>query len=344
MSEYIGLDVGGTKVAAAVLRDGALFDDIVIPTTADSARAILDDLVSLIERLRRPETTAVGVGVPSIVDFATGRVRNSNNIALADISLRDVLAERIGLPVYVDNDANCAALAEAWDGDAMVCPDLVMITVGTGIGGGLILNGQIYRGATGAAAEVGHMIVGMHHPEPGDVHAAAGTGNWTLEQLAAGTELDRMARRAAERWPASALAEIFATRGNVTGRDAVDAAAAGDETALLLLRTLGVRLGVGVANLINTFDPREVVIGGGVSAAGELLLEPLRESARRFVFPGAGTECVIRSAHAGDVAGRLGSALLARTEHQRASTPPTRRFARSRDMPVAKALPDSRGS
>ena len=287
--EYIGVDVGGTKFAAAVLRDGGLGPDIVRPTRTDSGQAILDDLVAVVERLRGPDTVAVGIGVPSIVEFAAGRIRNSNNIPLADVALRDVLTERTGLPVHVDNDANCAALAEAWEGGT---DHLVMVTVGTGIGGGLVLNGRIYRGATGAAAEVGHMMIGTR----------------SLEQLAAGTELDRLTRQ-------------LGIPGVVTGRDAVAAAAAGDARAIAVLRTLGARLGVGIANLINTFDPREVVIGGGVSAAGELVLEPARETARRHVFPGVGTACVIRAARAGVVAGLLGSALLAKTEHEGQRTP-----------------------
>src|SRR3954464_13757070 len=135
MTDYIGVDVGGTKLAAAVLSDGELGRDVVVPTRAHSMAALLDDLVAVVERLRGPETAAVGIGVPSIVDFATGRIRNSNNITLADVSLRDVLAERVGLAVYVDNDANCAALAEAW---ATGASDLVMITVGTGIGCGSV--------------------------------------------------------------------------------------------------------------------------------------------------------------------------------------------------------------
>jgi glucokinase len=151
VTDFIGVDVGGTKLAAAVFRDGALYDEIVRPTRTHSGQAILDDLVMMIESLRGPETAAVGIGVPSIVEFASGRIRNSNNIPLADVPLRDVLTERVGLPAYVDNDANCAALAEAWEGDTLVCGDLVMVTVGTGIGGGLILDGRIYRGATGGS-------------------------------------------------------------------------------------------------------------------------------------------------------------------------------------------------
>jgi glucokinase len=317
VTDFIGVDVGGTKLAAAVLRDGDLGEHMVRPTRRRSAPAILRDVVELIERLRGPETAAVGIGVPSIVEFATGRIRNSNNIALADLPLRDVLAQRVGLPVYVDNDANCAALAEAWDGDDLVCRDLVMVTVGTGIGAGLVLDGRLYRGATGAAGEVGHMIIGMLPPEVDDTQRIDAPGPWSFERLAAGTELDRMSRRAAERWPSGRLGEILAGRGAVTGRDAVDAAAGGDVRAIGVLHTLGVRLGVGIANLVNTFDPAEVVIGSGVSGAGDFLIQAARETAGRFIFPGVGAACVIRAARTGEVAGRLGSALLAKTEHER---------------------------
>jgi glucokinase len=319
--EYIGVDVGGTKLAAAVLRDGMLSRDTVRPTRKHSARGILDDIVTLVERLRGPETGAVGIGVPSIVEFRTGRVRNSNNIQLADLPLRDLLTERLGLPVYVENDANCAALAEAWDGDVLASPDLVMVTVGTGIGGGIVIAGKLYRGATGAACEIGHMVMGLPFADGGDEPRGPGVERWTLEQLAAGTELDRLTVRAARERPDGPLGAILAARGAVGGRDAVELAAVNDRQALELLRTIGRRLGVGIANLINTFDPAEVVIGGGVSAAGELLLGPARETARQFVFPGVGTNCVIRVARAGDVAGRLGSALLAKTEHERAASP-----------------------
>src|SRR3954468_12671682 len=179
VTDYIGVDVGGTKLAGAVLGAGGLGPAIVRPTRL-SSRGILDDVVGIVERLRGPATNAVGIGVPSIVEFSTGRIRNSNNVPLADIPLRDVLAERLGLPVYVDNDANCAALAEAWNGDSLLCPDLVMVTVGTGIGGGLVLAGRLYRGATGAAAEIGHTIIGMCHREPDDAHAAEVSGKWSF--------------------------------------------------------------------------------------------------------------------------------------------------------------------
>jgi glucokinase len=319
--QYIGLDVGGTKIAAATLAGAAISEPVVRPTSTDSSDALLEQLVAMVEELREPEAAAVGIGVPSVVEFATGTIRFSVNIPLADLPLRQILAERIGLPVYVENDASCAALAEATDGEEIVVRDLVLFTVGTGVGGGLVLNGRLYRGATGGAPELGHTIVGMDLAAGAQAPGKRFPHPGSLERLAAGTELDRLAKAAAEDRPESALGRALAANGRVTGRDAVAAAQDGDDAAIGVVRVLGERLGIGIANAINTFDPSEVVIGGGVSAAGDLLLEPAREIAARFVVPGVGTRCTIRIARRGGEAGVLGAALLARMEHEEEGVP-----------------------
>jgi glucokinase len=323
--QFIGVDVGGTKVAFATLERGSLGEPHVEPTNTKSADALLDQLVGGIEQVRGDNARAVGIGVPSVVEFATGRIRYSVNIPLADLPLRKMLSDRIGLPVYVENDASCAGLAEAYDGDRLVCPDLVMFTVGTGVGGGLVLGGKLYRGVTGAAPEIGHQMIGLDlrdgAPQPSEKFPQPGS----LEALASGTELDRLALRLARERPQSALGRALSENGEVSGRDVVEAAHEGDDAACHALRILGERLGVGIANAINIFDPREVVIGGGVSAAGTLLLDPARESARRFTLPGVGTETTIRLARRGPEAGVLGAALIAVqewTEDQRHSQQP----------------------
>jgi glucokinase len=313
-AQFIGVDVGGTKVAAASLVAGQLDEAHVVPTDTSSSDALLDQIVAAIEVVRLPGAArAVGIGVPSVVEFATGRIRFSVNIPLADLPLRRILSERLGLPVYVDNDGSCAALAEAYEGDRIVAKNLVIFTIGTGVGGGLVLNGRLYRGATGAAAELGHIIIGLDlergAPQPAPRFPQPGS----LEMLASG------------RYGLEPLARVALGREDATGRDVVAAAQAGDERAVDALRILGERLGVGVANAINTFDPQEVVIGGGVSAAGDLLLAPARESAGHFVLPGVGTETTIRLARRGAEAGVLGAALLALqeyTEDQRETQPP----------------------
>jgi glucokinase len=289
----IGVDVGATKVAVATLQDDVLEPAGVQPTSTGGADALIDEIAGAVQSVRIPSTEAVGVGVPAVLDVATGRVKWSANARLEDVELRARLEERMGLPVFVDNDANCAALAEAHDGARLVVHDLVMLTVGTGIGGGLVLGGRVYRGHTGAAGELGHTLIGarLEHGAPA---AARFPQPGSLEALAAGRALDALAREAAGRDPESPLGRGRASGHQVSGRDVVEAALAGDAQAHELLALLGERLGVGIANAINTFDPAVVAVGGGVSAAGELLLGPARDSARRFVVPGAGERTEIR--------------------------------------------------
>jgi len=222
-----------------------------------------------------------------------------------------VLEERLGAPVFVDNDATVAALAEAHDDDLrLVSHNLVMLTVGTGVGGGLVLGGRIYRGATGAAGELGHTIVGldlagavpapMGFPQPG-----------SLEWVASGHALDRLAAQSANLHPESELGLLRTEGKPVLGADAVQAAHDGDPSARRMVEIWGQRVGIGVANAINTFDPEEVVIGGGAAQAGELLLEPAKKVAAGYVLPGLGRRTTIRLARHGVRAGVLGAALLA---------------------------------
>ena len=311
---FIGIDLGGTKVASASLCDGRLSESTLAPTELDDQEALIEQLVGAIEALGGDGVRAVGVGLPSVIDFATGRIRSSANIPLKDVPLRELLTDRVGLPVYVDNDASCAALAEAFQDGRWVTPDLVMITVGTGVGGGTVLGGRVFRGATGAAPEMGHTIVGLDltdgAPRDPGRHPQAGS----LETLASGRALDRLALEAARQDPDSFLGQRLAADGEVTGHDCVDGALEGDEASRRCLRVLGERLGIGIANAINLFDPLEVVVGGGVSLAGDLLLEPAREVAFRHVLPGVGTKTRIRLARHGPSAGVLGAALMAAQE------------------------------
>jgi glucokinase len=310
----IGVDVGGTKVAVATLEDESLSAPSVQPTAASSADGLVDEIVTVVEAVRNSRTRAVGVGVPSVVEFTTGRVRSSVNLHLEDFDLRDVLQDRLSLPVFVDNDATLAALGEAFDeGGRALVQNLVMFTVGTGVGGGLVLGGRVYRGSTGAAGELGHTLIGASFDE-GPRGAGRFPQRGSLESLAAGRVLDRIAADVAAERPDSTLGRLAAEGDHVDGRDVVRAAKDGDRDAVGALRVLGERLGVGIANAINTFDPDEVVIGGGVSVAGELLLGPAREAARQFVLPGVGERTGIRLARHGGDAGVRGAALLAGLE------------------------------
>ncbi len=312
--ECVGVDLGGTKLSAGVVLDGEVVEHHEAPTVLSSADALLDQITAAIAALCSERTEAVGVGIPSTVDWATGRARASVNIPFEDVPVRDVLADRTGLPVFVDNDGTCAALAEAHSGEGPVPDPLVMFTVGTGVGGGIVIGGRPFRGVTGAAAELGHMMIAAH--VEGGVHDL-GEGfprAGSLESLASGSALDRLARVAARRSASWALGRRQREQGAVAGPDVVTAARAGDPEALRLLRLLGERLGVGIATAVNFLDPEVVAVGGGVCTAGELLLAPARETAERFILPGVGTRTEIRIARSGSQAGLRGAAMLAAQE------------------------------
>jgi glucokinase len=313
--QFIGVDVGGTKIAIAKLKDGALSEAELSHTEQSSQEALVEQLATSIEAACGPDTRAIGVGLPSVIEFATGRIVSSANIPLKDLPMRELLTERVGLPVYLENDASCAALAEAFDEGRLVCPELVMFTIGTGVGGGWVLNGKLYRGARTSAAEVGHWIIGRDLAEGDEGPEEPFPQRGSLETLASGRALDRLADSAAQKYPDSYLGRRREELGDIDGKDVVDGAEAGDEASLYCLRVLGQRIGIGIANAINTFDPLEVVIGGGVSRAGALLLEPAREAAYRHVVPGLGAKTTIRIARHGPRAGVLGAALLAAQEY-----------------------------
>jgi glucokinase len=323
MSSVIGVDLGGTKVAVAPLVGRHFGESVLLPTDRSGSGALIDQLVAMVNKIRSDDLAAVGIGVPSIVEFDTGTVVSSVNIPLKDVSLRSVLGERLGVPVFVDNDATVAALAEAHDAELrLVAHNLVMITIGTGVGGGIVLGGRIYRGSTGGAGEFGHTLVGLDlsgssvpaptgFPQPG-----------SLEYEAAGHALDRLVVEAAASEPDSALGRLKADGKPVLGPEAVHAADEGDAVAQRIIEVWAERVGIGIANAINTFDPDEVVIGGGAARAGERLLETAKRVARGYVVPGLGRRTSIRLAWHGVRAGVLGAALLAAQEVEAASGAP----------------------
>ncbi|HEY5430475.1 MAG TPA: ROK family protein [Solirubrobacteraceae bacterium] len=321
MSDVIGVDLGGTKIAVARLTGSELSESTVEPTDLSGQAALIDQLARMIDKCRGDQLDGVGLGAPSVVEFATGRVVSSANVPLTDVPLREVLGERVGVPVFVDNDATVAALAEAHDEQLrMIARDLVMITIGTGVGGGLVLGGRIYRGATGAAGELGHTMIGLDlsqavpaagaFPQPG-----------SLEHAAAGHALDGLVAAAAAAEPDSALGRRLAQGEKISGADAVQCARDGDPAAARIVELWGERVGIGIANAINTFDPEEVVIGGGAARAGDLLMDPARRTAAAYVLPGLGTRTTIRAARHGVRAGVLGAALLAIHELAGSSAP-----------------------
>ena len=190
---FIGVDVGGTKVVRRGAGGHELSEPTVRPTVLDSSEGLIDQLAELIEAAGPAD--AVGIGVPSVIDFATGTARHSVNVPLQDVPLRRILTERLKLPVFVDNDATVAALAEAHDDDLnQIAQSLILFTIGTGVGGGIVIGGRIYRGATGGAAELGHQLVGADLSAGAPPHSDEAPQPGSLERLAAGRALDALGR------------------------------------------------------------------------------------------------------------------------------------------------------
>ncbi len=307
----IGVDMGGSKLLAGAV-DGELsvHHRTQRSLTGLDQAALIDVSVEAVQEVRESadgEVGAVGFGIPSLMDARTGVARLAVNLPLRDIRFADVMAERLGLPVFVDNDANVAALAEHRAGAAAGCTEAVLLTIGTGIGGGLILRGELYRGATGAGAELGHTVIDMDGPPCQGNCPNRGC----VEAMASGTALAREAREAAAGEPDSALAQAQADGYELTGPLVTELAHDGDGAAVGVLELIGTRLGVAISSFVNIFNPQVVVIGGGVMAAGDLLLEPARaEVAARALGP-AKEEVRIVPAGLGVEAGMIGAAALA---------------------------------
>jgi glucokinase len=305
----LGVDVGGTKVAVAAVEGVRATHAAEHPTVLSSADALLDGVEHVVREVIREagEPEALGVGVPSQIDFATGTVVTSVNIPLTGVSLRDELGARFGLPVVVDNDANCAALAEA---HILGESQLVMLTLGTGVGGGVVIDGRTFRGAHGLGAELGHMTVNPDGPPcPGNC-----PNHGCLEAYCSGQALERDATELARDRPNSTLADRLGPEGTVAGRDLVAAAEDGDPDALFLMDNFGRMLGIGIANYVNIFEPAHLAIGGGLSRASHLFLERATEEAGRRALPALWKRVKVSLARGGANAGVIGAGLLAELE------------------------------
>lgn len=310
-TETIGVDLGGTKMLVGVLSGTEPLYEQREVSRGQTEDELVELLVREVNEAReaRPDVAAVGLGIPATIDHDRGVAVAAVNLPLSEVPIRDIVSERTGLPVFVDNDANVAAYAEYLFGAARGKPHMVMLTVGTGIGGGLILGGEVYRGSTGAGAELGHVVIQADGP-PCQGNCP---NHGCVEALASGTALGREARAAAESAPDSALGKRLAEGGEIDGRAVTEAALAGDEIAVGVFDLIGSRLGVACASLANVFQPDAIVVGGGVIAAGDLLLEPARRELRqRALNPMNKTP--ILEATLGNDAGMIGAAAMARHE------------------------------
>lgn len=310
----IGLDLGGTKLLAGAVDPGLnVHHRATRPARASDHNAVLDRVVSAVAEVRDAiegasgSVAAVGIGIPCLIDSARGIAVMSTHLPLGGVHFRNLVAERVGLPVFVDNDANLAMLAEWRFGAARGAGDAALLTIGTGIGGGLVVGGALQRGSQGAGAELGHMVVQADGPLCNGNCPNRGC----LESVCSGTALAREARRLAVERPGSALGEALAAGRDISGPLVTDLAHDGDEAAIEALAAMGRWLGVGVTNLVNMLNPDVVVIGGGVIAAGELLLEPARGVVAERALSPSGEHVRIVPARFGAESGMLGAAALA---------------------------------
>ncbi|TWE06438.1 glucokinase [Neobacillus bataviensis] len=306
-----GIDLGGTTTKIAfITNSGDIVHKWEIPTdnsnegqniTSNIAKAIDEKLSQIGET--KEKLMGIGMGAPGPVDYETGIILNVVNLGWKDnYPLKDSLEEATSLPAAVENDANCAALGEMWSGAGNGAKDLVCVTLGTGVGGGVIANGNIIQGTNGAAGEIGHITV---IPSGGAPCNCGKTG--CLETVASATGIVRLAEEAVKNSSSSSkLGEQF----RITAKDVFDAARDNDQLAQKVLNEVSFHLGLALANIGNTLNPDKIVLGGGVSKAGDILLDSVKENFEKFAFPAVRNSTEIDIATLGNDAGVLGAAWL----------------------------------
>ena len=296
----------------AAVEDARVSERVEHPTDVSGTEALLDGIEGAIGEVveRVGEPAGIGVGVPSQVEFSTGTVETSVNIPLTGVPLREELGGRLGVPVFVDNDANCAALAEAQLVDDAPARELVMLTLGTGVGGGVVIGGTIFRGANGLGAELGHFSINPDGPPcPGNC-----PNYGCLEAYCSGQALERDATELAQDRPDSRLHDALGDDGKVAGREVVAAAEEGDPDALRVFERFARMLGIGIAGYVNVFEPQWLVVGGGLSRASDLYLERAKEEAHARALPALWARVTVALARGGADAGVIGAGVLAAQE------------------------------
>ena len=304
----IGVDVGGTKIAATVVTpEGKILNEVRYPTQAVPPNRLIETIAAAITEVKNGfEVGGVCLAVPGLILAAENKVIISPNLhEIENIPLDEEIGRRTGLYVTVENDANAAAWGEFRYGAGKDVEHQVFITLGTGVGGGVITHGVLLRGADGAGGELGHVTIESAGPR-------CGCGNHgCLEALASGTAIRRRAREVASDQPYSALGRLAIER-EVLGEDVTRLAHEGDEAALQVLQETGRWLGIGLAGFVNTFNPEVIAVGGGAARAGELILGPARKEVQLRAQSPSRDTVKIKEATLGPESGALGAAALAR--------------------------------
>ncbi len=309
MSIVIGIDVGGTTTKGALVdAEGRISERIELATEDQAAtKSIIAVAEALASRALEVghRIGAVGVGAAGFVDHAEGCVTFSPNLVYDDPHIRTGVRGRLEVPVFVDNDANAAAWGERAFGAAQGLDHVALLTLGTGIGSGFVVDGRLVRGATGAGAEFGHTVI-----DPSGPRCSCGLRG-CLEQLASGGAIGRMGREAAEQDPTSKMIELAGSVDTITGEHVAAAAALLDDAAVRVLRRAGRALAVGMSNIVNIFDPQIIVLGGSVIAAGEPYLGPARDGLASMMTEQRRRPVRLDVALLGNDAGIVGAAALA---------------------------------
>ncbi|RKD72993.1 glucokinase [Sinobaca qinghaiensis] len=311
----IGIDVGGTTVKMAVFTiEGQMVDKWSIPTNkAEAGNHIVQDIaVSADEHLKKAgidkkDCIAAGIGVPGFIDMEHGIIDLAVNVGWKKYPIADKLSEALGVPAVVDNDANLAAAGEYWQGAGSGADDVIFLTLGTGVGGGIIINGEIIHGTKGMAGEIGHVTV---IAEGGAPCNCGKTG--CLETVSSATGMVRLAKDAAGKNPDSALTEYLNQGKELTTKELFEFAAAGDATAQASIHESLHYLGLAAANIGNVLNPEKFIIGGGVSAAGDSLLQALRSHFDTYALERVRDSVEFSTASLGNDAGVIGAAWLAK--------------------------------
>lgn len=311
---YIGVDLGGTGIKVGlVAENGEIIYKTDCPTRATEGLAVIvKDMAELIKKVLDNTNTdikeikSIGVGSPGSVDDKNGVILYANNLNLHNANLADELGKYYDVPIFVGNDANCATLGEFFALKDDNITDLVAITLGTGVGGGVIINKKVFTGVNGIAGELGHTVISLN----GEKCTCGRKGCW--EAYASATALIRDTQRAAAENPDSYVAKLVSENGGkANGKTAFDASIAGDEVGKKLVDNYVSYVAEGIVNIINTFRPHAVVIGGGISKQGENLLNPVKEYVNKYVYGGEETNVTkISIAKLGNDAGIVGAAFL----------------------------------
>ncbi|WP_232697555.1 ROK family glucokinase [Brevibacillus daliensis] len=311
-SLIVGVDIGGTTIKIALLSEtGDILAKSKIPTPVkDGEDVIIGDMVQAIWALlaqhgfTREHVYGIGIGVPGPVEPTQGVVLRAVNVGLRDTPLKAKTEALTGLPVSIENDANAAALGEMWCGSGRGTANLIAITLGTGVGGGIIIDGHVVHGVKGVGGEVGHVTV---NPE-GPLCNCGKKG--CMETYGSATAIITGIEKAAQNGKSPLLASILQEKGYLSAKDAFDAAAQGDLASIEVIDTAGFYIGLGLSHLGNLLNPGKIVIGGGVSSAGEELFKRIRASFDQYTFPIAAECCEILPATLGNDAGVIGAAWL----------------------------------